>query len=342
LKGSLAYGILDQRFKPKVGLRWFVAKNKKHRNLLGLSYKSDLEQLSLSTNSLQLDNIMTSMFRRTKLQYVTNVEEFKATYEYEYFPGLLNRLSVLNRRLAPLGDFKFNRYEGQNLQSINNITTSEITFHTRFAWKDKYIAGEFDRLSAGSKYPVLQLDFTAGLPNVLRSQFSYYKVRFKISDRFRLQPLGYTDYVLDVGKIWGNAPYPFLEVHQGSQTYALDQMAFNMMNIFEFASDRYVYLFVDHHFEGFFLNKIPLLRKLKWREVLTLKSVIGDMSAANRAQLLYPGGQDPRFHRPYLESGVAVENIFKVVRVDALWRMTHLERPQAKAFGMRISLVIRF
>lgn len=342
LKGSLAYGTLDKRLKPRVGFRWFVAKNKTHRNLLSVSYKSDLEQLSLSANTLQLDNIMTSMFRRTKLQYVTNVEEFKATYEYEYFPGLLNRLSVLNRRLTPLGDFAFNRYDESNLLTLSNITTSEITFHTRFAWKDKYIAGEFDRISAGSKYPVIQVDVTAGVPNVLRSQFSYYKVKFRISDRFRLQPLGYTDYAIDMGKIWGAAPYLFMEVHQGSQTYALDQMAFNMMNIFEFASDRYVYLFVDHHFEGFFLNKIPLLRKLKWREVLTFKSVIGDMSAANRAQLIYPGNQDPRFHRPYLESGVAVENIFKVVRVDALWRMTHLERPQAKAFGMRVSLVLRF
>jgi hypothetical protein len=92
-----------------------------------------------------------------------------------------------------------------------------------------------------------------------------------------LQPLGYTDYAIDIGKIWGAAPYLFMEVHQGSQTYALDQMAFNMMNIFEFASDRYIYLFVDHHFEGFFLNNVPMLRKIKRREVLPLKSVIGDM-----------------------------------------------------------------
>jgi hypothetical protein len=310
--------------------------------LWAVSYKSDLEQLSLSPNSLQLDNIMTSMFRRTALQYVTNVEELKTTYEYEHFPGFMHRFTALNRRLTPLGDFAFVRGANDAIVPIQNTTTTEFSLHTRFAWKEKYISGEFDRISAGSKAPVLQLDLTAGVPNIMGSEFSYYKVRFRIGDRIRLNPFGYTDYQLDLSQTWGNAPFPFLDVHQGSQTYALDQLAFNMMNIFEFASDRYASLFIDHHFEGYFLNKIPLLRKLKWREVLTLKSVIGDIRESNLAFMNYPGGLDPRIHRPYLESGVAVENILKVIRIDALWRMTHLERPLAKPFGLRMSLVFRF
>ncbi len=343
LRGSLAYGLQDERFKVRTGLRYFVNKDKTKRRLLTLAYKSDLEQLSLSANSLTLDNIMTSILRRSVLKNVTNVEEAMAMMEYDWFPGLSNKLILFNRRLVPLGDFTFERpLPDGKTESIQKVTTSEINLQTRFAWGEKFISGEFDRSSIGSRYPVIQFDLGLGIPNVFGSQFSYTKARFRISDRFRINPIGYTDYVVDLGKIWGQAPYFFLELHQGSQTYALDLMAFNMMNIFEFASDRYAYLFVDHHFEGFFLNKIPLLRKLKWREVLTLKSVIGDMRSENLNQLVYPGGIDPQIHRPYLESGLAVENIFKIIRVDALWRMTHLERPNTKPFGVRVSLSFRF
>jgi hypothetical protein len=343
LRGWLAYGLNDERFKVRSGLRWFVDKDKKNRRLLTLTYKSDLEQLSLSANSLTLDNVLTSLLRRQALSNVTNVEEAMAQLEYEWFPGFMNKVTVFNRRLTPLGTLKFERpLSDGGFESIKQITTTEIGLQTRFAWGEKFIAGEFDRTSVGTKYPVVQFDVGLGVPNILGSQFEYIKARIRVSDRFRINPMGYTDYVVDIGKIWGTAPYLFLELHQGSQTYALDPLAFNMMNIFEFASDRYVYLFFDHHFEGFFLNKIPLMRKLKWREVLTLKSVIGDMRPENVNALVYPGGLDPQIHRPYLESGVAVENIFKIVRVDALWRMTHQDRPNARRFGVRISLSFRF
>jgi hypothetical protein len=343
LRGWVAYGLQDNRFKVRSGLRYFVDKDKKNRRLLTLAYKSDLEQLSLSANSLTLDNILTSMLRRTALKNVTNVEEGLVMLEYDWFPGLSNKFTVFNRRLVPLGNFAFDRkLENGDIQSIKQITTTEIGLQTRFAWGEKFISGEFDRSSIGTRYPIVTVDLGMGVPNVLSSQFSYLKARLRISDRFRINPMGYTDYVVDFGKIWGTAPYLFLELHQGSQTYALDPLAFNMMNIFEFASDRYAYLFIDHHFEGFFLNKIPLMRKLKWREVVTLKSVIGDMRKENINQLVYPGGLDPQLHRPYLESGFAVENIFKIVRVDALWRMSHLERPNTRAFGVRVSLSFRF
>jgi hypothetical protein len=343
LRGWVAYGLQDERFKVRSGLRWFVDKDKTTRRLLTLSYQSDLEQLSLSANSLTLDNVMTSLLRRSALTNVTNVEDIRAQLEYEWFPGLLNKLSVFNRTLTPLGTFSFQRPVADgSLNNLKNIITTEVGIQTRFAWGEKFIQGEFDRTSVGTRYPVVQIDLGAGIPNLLGSQFEYFKARLRVSDRFRINPLGYTDYVVDLGKIWGSAPYLFLELHQGSQTYALDPLAFNMMNIFEFASDRYAYLFFDHHFEGFFLNKIPLLRKLKWREVLTLKSVIGDMRPENINNIVYPGGLNPQLHQPYLESGVAVENIFKIVRVDALWRMTHLDRPNTRPFGVRISLSFRF
>jgi hypothetical protein len=342
LRGSVAYGMRDERFKYYMGFRYFLDKTKKKRGLLTMHYKSDLEQLSLSQSTLQLDNILTSMLRRTALRLVTNVNEYRVAVEYEWFPGFLNKLTFFNRNLVPLGSFSFERTGMQGLQSIDELSTTEIVLRTRISWDEKYLKGEFDRVSVGTRYPVITLDVGVGLPNIMGSTFNYQKARLSVYDRFRINPLGYTDYTLELGKIWGAAPYLFTEIHQGSQTYALDPRAFNMMGIFEFASDRFAYLFIDHHFEGFFLNKVPLMRRLKWRELLTFKSVIGDMSERNLAELNYPDGLDPRLRTPYLEAGVGVENILKILRVDFLWRTTHLDRPGAQRFGIRFSVAVRF
>ena len=124
------------------------------------------------------------------------------------------------------------------------------------------------------------------MQNAFRGQYDYQKLVVNVSDRLRITPiLGYTDYVLEGGKIWGILPYPLMELHGGNETYLYDYMAYNMMNYYEFVSDQFVSLAIYHHFEGLFLNKIPLLRKLKWREVVTMKSVWGTVNEDNRRSL---------------------------------------------------------
>ncbi|MFN4123912.1 MAG: DUF5686 family protein, partial [Flavobacteriales bacterium] len=265
-----------------------------------------------------------------------------ANYEYDWFQGFTTNIGVLNKRIVPLGDFHFYRHQGAALSEIPSITTSELRLTTRFAWKEQYLQSTFSRISIGTKAPILKFDLHVGLRNIIGSEFNYVRTVFTISDRFRINPMGYTDYIASIGKIFGHAPYPFLEIHQGSQTYALDMQAFNMMGIFEFASDRWVSVFIDHHFEGFFFNKIPLLRKLKWREALSFKGLIGDISNQNLSLILYPDNLNPKLNKPYIEGGVAVENIFKIFRVDGLWRLTHLKGTDEPLFGLRVSTLLRF
>jgi hypothetical protein len=109
-----------------------------------------------------------------------------------------------------------------------------------------------------------------------------------------------------------------------------------MMNYFEFASDQFLMVSGYHHFDGFFLNKIPLMRKLKWREVATAKMVFGGVSARNRNLLIFP----PNLFtlqpgKPYAEAGVGVENIFKIFRFDIIWRLTYRDNPNISNFGLR-------
>jgi hypothetical protein len=95
---------------------------------------------------------------------------------------------------------------------------------------------------------------------------------------------------LEGGKIFGTLPYPLLFIHSGNETYYLDDGSFNTMNFFEFISDRYIQFVAEHHFEGLFLNRIPLMRRLKWREVAAFKGVVGELDPKHFNEiLLLPG-----------------------------------------------------
>ena len=168
---------------------------------------------------------------------------------------------------------------------------------------------------------------------------------------FQISPIGKSKVVLTGGKILGKVPYPLLKLHEGNATYFYDPYAFSCMNYYEFASDTWLSLFYEHHFKGFFLGKIPLMKKLKWREVFVFKGLIGTLSDKNngslpdtRAVLLFPEGMTS-VSKPYFETGVGIENIFRLFRVDAVWRLTHREsRPGQKIqnFAVNVSVYLNF
>ncbi|MBP5504332.1 MAG: carboxypeptidase-like regulatory domain-containing protein, partial [Bacteroidales bacterium] len=151
-----------------------------------------------------------------------------------------------------------------------------------------------------------------------------------------VNPLGKLRYLIEAGKVIGTVPFPLLKLHEGNETYAFDTYAYNMMNLYEFASDTYLSATLEHHFNGFFLNRIPLMRKLKWREIVYAKGLVGDISPKNsrdNALLDFPSSLGD-VNKPYAEAGVGLENIFKFFRVDAIWRLTHLDTPGITKFAI--------
>jgi hypothetical protein len=225
--------------------------------------------------------------------------------------------------------------------NVPSITTSEVTLYTRFAYKEKFLSGEFERVSLGTKYPTLEVALSMGLPDVLGSDYSYKKAVVRLGDKVRFGPFGYARVQLEAGEIFGNLPYPLLQLHQGNETFFYDESAFNTMNFFEFVSDRWASAAVTYHLEGLFLNKIPLFRRLKWREVVSAKAVIGEFDPQNEKLLLLPENTYT-LSQPFVEGAVGVENIFKFLRVDALYRLSYLDHPNIVRFGIRAKLQIDF
>ncbi len=335
ISGYGAYGLKDQALKYSGEFKSFITK--KRRQLIYFNYKNDLEILGQSSNAFTNDNILATAFRRTPLNNMTLVQQYSTKYELEPFQGFNMQVSLVNRIMTPKGSQQYEYIVGLNdTLSVNNIISSEARARIRFAFDEKYINYTFTRTSTGTRYPVLTLLYTYGAKNVFKSDYEYHKVAFNINDRIRTMPLlGYTDYIVEVGKIFGKVPYPLLELHGGNQTIIYDPYAFNMMNYYEFGSDEYVTLQAFHHFDGFFLNHIPLMRKLKWREVVTAKAIVGNISKENKTLLLFPSTLSSLDRKPYYEVSAGIENIFKVFRIDALWRLSYIDKAYKKSYEIR-------
>jgi len=335
INGYLAYGTLDKKIKWSGEFKSFLSK--KPRQLVYFNYKDDLEILGQSSNAFTSDNIIATAFRRTPLNNMTSVQQYKTKYELEPFQGFNMQFSLVNRIMSPRGIQKYNYLGPANdTLSLTNIISSEAKARFRFAYDEKFIEYTFARTSTGTHYPVLTLEYTYGVKGVFKSDYGYHKVALNIGDRFRTMPLlGYTDYIVEAGQIFGNVPYPLLELHGGNETVIYDPYAFNMMNYYEFGSDQYVTVQAFHHFDGFFLNHIPIMRKLKWREVVTAKAIIGDITKANRNILLFPGTLSSLNKKPYYEVSAGIENIFKIFRVDALWRLSYIDKAYEDAYRLK-------
>lgn len=337
--GHVAYGTRDQKFKYGAGVLYMLDKDP--RLSIGANFDNDVQQLGKSDNTFLSDNILSSVLSRHPNDKLTMVYKRKLFLEKEWLPGLSNTLSFNYKKIVSGENVPFEVSLGADTLSAGSVRTSEIALNTRFAYQEKFVQGEFQRLSLGSKYPIVNLTFTTGIPNVLKSTYEYYKINLNVDHFVNTYPFGYFKYNIDAGKIFGKIPYPLLELHKGNETYSFDYSSFNMMNYYEFVSDQYVSLFIEHHFQGTFLNNIPLLRKLKWREVASAHGLIGSVSDANRNAMIFPLTLED-VQKPYLETSVGIENIFKFLRVDAMWRLTHLDKPDVSAFGFRAMLQIIF
>ncbi len=157
---------------------------------------------------------------------------------------------------------------------------------------------------------------------------------------------GYTDIILDGGYVFGKVPFPLLTIHKANQTYAYQLSAYNLMNFMEFVSDKYAAVNLDMYLNGFILNRVPLLRKLKLREVASVKVLYGSLRDENNPEknndaLNFPVNENGILttynlnNGPYIEASVGIANIFKLVRVDLVRRLSYLNHPQVSEWGIR-------
>lgn len=339
----LAYGFRDTRLKGGSETFYYPLGLFNRRHHFGLRAVYDIEQVGMSQNAMPLDNVFTSISRTSRTTRLTLAQEGSLYYEHDWFDGFVTRLTAIHRRVMPQGEFHFQEQGSDGaVRNLKEVTSAELMFNMRFAYKDRRLSAGFKRRIFVNKYPILAAEIARGFKGIFGSDYNYWRAKLSISHRQKMGKLGYMDYTVEGGKIWGNIPYNLLEVHTGNQTFINDEAAFNTMRFYEFISDEYVSIHVENHLEGFLLNRIPLLKKLKWREFVVNKLLIGRLSDRNRqGPLILPDGTGG-LKQPYWETGFGIENIFKVIRIDFLWRVGPIDNPLARRFHIKPSLYLRF
>ncbi|MEJ7737730.1 MAG: DUF5686 family protein [Chitinophagaceae bacterium] len=343
LHGYLAYGFTDQKFKYKLdGMYLF---NRHPRSFLYASYTKDLDNGQTYYDEISTDNIFALAVRKPNIPLkFLQIEEKRVDYFKSWDNGFSATLGVIHKQYDPLRNlppkYLFTSTTGEPL---NNF---EVSLKLRYAFLEKFIETFFYRTSLGSLYPITEIKLSRGISGILNSSYDYTKLYVSVSDFKKIPPLGSLYYNVFAGKTFGTQPYMLLEVHPGNEIYYYNKYAFNLMNRYEYISDQYAGFNVEHNFGNGIFKYISFTRRLKFRQFWSAKGLIGKLSNAN--QELNVNNPFNSFQtlngKSYTEVGTGVDNIFKVFRVDFIWRLTPrpLPKEQIKRFGIFGSFRLAF
>ena len=346
-----AYGFKDERWKYFLSGTYSLNDRSIYKfpqNYLRASFQRDTKIPGLNLQFVQQDNFFLSFKRGVNDKYLYN-DIYRFDYVHEFESHFSYSVEFRNWKQEPAGSLYF----VNNTGNVPRLTTTEADLTLRYAPNEQFYQGKIYRVPVPSKYPVFTLDYTQGLKNVFGGSYQYSNVNFRIDKRVYLSQLGYADVSAQASHIFGQVPYPLMDIFAANQTYAYSLYSYNLMNFLEFVADRYETVTIDQHFEGFFFNKIPLFKKLKWREVASFKAAwgaVGDQNnpALNPSLYQFPvasNGQPITYAlngTPYLEGGVGIENIFKFLRVDLVRRFDYLDHPNVAKFGIRARVKLDF
>ena len=336
LHGSLGYGFRDKDFKWSASTE-FILKREKTRKLT-LSAARDYEQLGRGSGVMAEQNIFNSLlapggFNKQSMQF-----KAEAMYEHEFSPSFnstlrLTHITVDGNEFVPLI-----RPDGT---LDKDFSANQIHWTGRFSWEERVNRGFFTKAYLFTRYPVISIDLLAGIKGITPRDCSFYRGEMTVDWHVPAGVIGFGRLHVNGGAILGSVPYPLLKLHEGNQTYFLDRSAFSCMDYYEFASDRWLTASYEHNLDGLLLSKIPLIRLLDLREVFTVRTAWGTISQQNRKNAPYQllDGMEA-LEKPYVEVGAGISNIFRLLRVDGFWRLTHLKKD--RNFVVNVSLDLDF
>lgn len=346
LSGYVGYGFKDQYWKYGGEIKKIFSRNP--WTTLSFKCTKDIEQVGLRAEDISVNPLYSSFLRFGTLMRPYMQDERRIQFQREVSKGIISKIGFRTRSFNPLYDFNYREKPemADNSPVIKTFNTSEIVTELKFQRDELAIDSENERLSLGTtSSPTITLGAVIGIKNVMHSNFNYQKFTVKYNHIAGFGFIGNLYYRAEAGLILGTIPYPLLKSHLGNESVFLVLNSFNLMNSFEFISDKYLSVRYFHDFQGLLFNKIPIINNLKLRSFTTGRFLIGDLSTHNmQMNPTMAKNGEKSFQslqgKPYVELGYGISNIFKIFRVEAIHRLTQLEKPNIRKFGVKFSAEI--
>ena len=358
-KGYYAYGFKDHRSKYMGEVEYSF--NKKEylprefpKNSITFSYQYDVMSPTDKFLKTDKDNVFVS-FKTSTVDQMSYVRNIALKYENETQFGLKTTVEVKHSTDEPTGGLAYITNDDQKTL-VPEIQTMEASLAFRYAPGETFVNTKQRRIPVSFDAPVFTLSHTAGFKGVLGGEYNYNLTEIGLYKRFWFSSWGKIDMFVKGGAQWNKVPFPLLIMPAANLSYILQRETFNLINNMEFLNDRYASMDVSWDLNGKIFNRIPLLKKLKWREAIGFKMLYGHLTDKNNP-MKHPGDSelflfpirdgrptsfvmDPK--TPYMECSVGIHNIFKILHIDYVRRLNYLDHPDANKWGVRFMVMMTF
>lgn len=349
-RGYVAYGTKDEKLKYGGEVEYSFHDKKYHSkefpiHSLKLSHSYDVNMLGQQYMFTNSDNVFLSLKRQVDRQII-----YERASRLEYILEFYNNFSIEsginhNREEATTYMPFINGY-GNNFTHYNQTS---FNIRLRYAPGEKFYQTKTKRYPVNFDAPIFIISHSFSPSNFLGSMNTINKTEISVQKRFWFSAFGYTDIILRAGHVWDQAPYPDLLIPNANLSYTIQPESYALMNPMEFINDSYASWDFTYYANGAILNYIPLIKKLKLREIFTFRGLYGHLSDKNNP--LYNNNLF-RFpvitqtcnmsSKPYMEMGIGIENILKILRIDYVWRLTYKNSHNIDKHGIRIALHFKF
>ena len=366
LSGYGAYGTRDHKWFYSAQAAWSFNKREYvlwefPKHYIAFKYTYDVMSPMDKYLATDKDNMFVG-WKWTTVDQMSYIRDATLTYELETQTGFSVNAMLRHRNDQPAGNLQYWRNNGEtpgvlgeNNTLVHDITTTEVGVTLRYAPGETFVNTKQRRVPVSLDAPVFSISHTAGFKGVLGGEYNFNLTEASARKRFWFGSWGKLDITARAGAQWNKVPFPLLNLPMANLSYITQHNeSFSLINNMEFLNDRYASLALSYDMNGKLFNRIPLLKKLKWREMFRVRGLWGTLTDKNNPYknldsdlFLFPmrGGSPTSYvmnKTPYVEASVGIYNIFKLLHIEYVRRLTYTNIPGVKKDGIRFMILMIF